>query len=108
MKGKAVFLCAALAVILYTNSAFAAATAGCAEWLGSWTFNYGGSDNQTVYLDTVCDSALGCPVKSVITCYVTGIRASDSQPIMLATSDFDPGKWAYYHTYTPTNALRAV
>jgi hypothetical protein len=104
MKRNAVFLYAALAVILYSNSAFAAATEGCAEWLGSWTFSYGGSDNQTVYLNTVCDSALDCPVKSVITCYVTGIRASDSQPIMLATSNFDPGKWAYYHTYTPTNA----
>ena len=95
MKKTTVCIWAALTVLLSSNAAFAQATEGCADWVGSWTFNYGGSDNRTVYLDTVCDSRLGCPSKSVFTCYVTGIRATDAQPILLATSDFEPGAWAY-------------
>ena len=73
----------------------------CADWKGAWIFNYGGADNETVFLNTVCDSALGCPKYAIFDCYVTGFRASDFQKIMLATTSLDPTSWDYYHAYAP-------
>ena len=99
MKRRAVFLCAAVMVMLCANSAFA--STACENWKGTWMFNYGGSDNQTVYLNTVCDHDLGCPKMSVFTCYVQGVRADGQQVMVAAAEDMAPNTWGYYETYSP-------
>ena len=105
---------AALAVMLYTSAAFAVVNPEhCADWYGTWVFNYGdpnnnidtpGTDNETIYISTVCDNGLGCTKFLVFDCYATGVRKSDLQPILLGWANIVPvppqlpstTTWGYY------------
>ena len=105
MKRRAVFLCAALAVMLYANSALASTV--CQNLKGTWTFNYGGSDNKTVYINSVNDFDTNGGLKnSVFTCWAYALR-DDGQQILIAGAinpteyPYAPTTLGYYETYTP-------
>jgi|GEM_PF-2616576 len=96
MKRKAVFLCAALAVMLYAQSAFAAGV--CADWVGQWVYTYAGGDNQTVLINQLCVGTDECG-SLARSCVANGKRVSDGQPIAMVTSPYSlTGNWAYYES----------
>ena len=77
-----------------------------ADWKGTWHFNYGGADNQTVYITTTCNSTAPgatCSAYAVFNSWATGFRASDGQNIMLGIFEAGaPTTWSYYETLTPS------
>ena len=79
----------------------------CQSLKGTWTFNYGGSDNKTVYIPSVNDYATnGHQKNSVFTCWAYGVR-SDGQQVLIAGAispleyPYAPTTLGYYETYSP-------
>ena len=105
MKRRAVLLFTAAIIMLCTQAALANTV--CQNLIGTWTFNYGGSDNRTVYVPSVNDFDTNGGVRnSVFTCWAYAVDANGNK-IMLGgaitegQTPYAPTTLGYYETYEP-------
>jgi hypothetical protein len=105
MKRRAVFLFTAAIIMLCTHAALANTV--CQSLKGTWMFNYGGSDNRTVYVFEVNDFDTNGGIKnSVFTCWAYAVDANGKEiqfggAITEGQNPYAPTTLGYYETYSP-------